>query len=114
MATENFKTKRSILWEHVVKPPFPEKPKIRQWKVNKDGDLVRIKTKEGKRKHYVIAKSRLTEPDWVSHMLSKFTDFDEYGEFVCAYLKACEMAGIKNIQIRLWGDFNEIYDFSNE
>ena len=42
---------------------------------------------------------RLAEDDWISHMRAKTKDF---GEFVAAYLKACELAGITKLNIRIY------------
>ena len=86
---------------------------IDMWKVNKDGDLVWVKNKYGHNKsYYIITKERLNEEDWLSHMNEKM-DAAEFGQFVCAYFKACEMAGIKELKVELRG-FNLSYKFSDE
>ena len=47
----------------------------------------------------LIERERLAEDDWISHMRAKIKDF---GEFVAAYLKACELAGIMVLNIRIY------------
>lgn len=58
-------------------------------------------------------KSQLTEDDWLTHMRGKM-DTDEFGEFACAYFKACEMAGIKELKVSLRGEFNRSFKFADE
>lgn len=70
---------------------------LKNWKINENGDLVRT-TKF----HYTITKDRLKEEDWLSHMAGKLNN-EEYGEFVRAYFKACEMAGIKELNVHIYG-----------
>jgi hypothetical protein len=87
---------------------------LTMWRVDKDGNLVWVKTKFGTNKtYYIIEKSRLTEDDWLTHMRGKM-DVDEFGEFVCAYFKACEMAGIKELKITLRGEFNRDFKYADE
>lgn len=45
----------------------------------------------------LIAKERLEEEDWLSHMAGK--GYLDFKEFVFAYLNACRLAGIKTLNI---------------
>ena len=51
--------------------------------------------------------------DWLTHMRGKM-DADEFGEFACAYFKACEMVGIKELKITLRGEFNRSFKYADE
>ena len=41
-------------------------------------------------------------------------DAADFGEFACAYFKACEMAGIKELKVTLRGEFNRSFKFADE
>lgn len=69
---------------------------LEHYKVNEHGDLL---TWYWGKWHVLIERERLAEDDWISHMRAKTKDF---GEFVSAYLKACELAGIKELKIRVY------------
>lgn len=98
----------------LLDPSNDNQKTLTMWRVDKDGTLVWVKDKYGNnRSHFGIEKSRLTEEDCLTHMKEKM-DVDEYGEFVCAYFKACEMAGIKELKITLRGDFNEDFKYADE
>lgn len=98
----------------LLDPSNDDQKTLTMWRVDKNGNLVWVKNKYGNDKSdYIIEKSRLTEDDWLTHMKDKM-DVDEYGEFVCAYFKACEMAGIKELKITLRGDFNEAFKYADE
>ena len=87
---------------------------LTMWRVDKDGNLVWVKTKNGTNKsYYIIVKEELTNDDWLTHMRGKM-DADEFGEFACAYFKACEMAGIKELKITLRGEFDRSFKFADE
>lgn len=102
------------LKDHVLDFSKDYRKTLAMWRVDKDGNLVWVKTKFGTNKtYYIIEKSRLTEDDWLSHMRGKM-DVDEFGEFVCAYFKACEMAGIKELKITLRGEFNRDFKYADE
>ncbi|MBR1656303.1 MAG: hypothetical protein IJ698_07835, partial [Prevotella sp.] len=78
------------------------------------GNLIWVKDKYGNNKSsYVIEKEELTDDDWLTHMRGKM-ETDEFGEFVCAYFKACEMAGIKELKVTLRGEFNSSSKFADE
>lgn len=55
----------------------------------------------------------MTDGDWLTHMRGKM-DADEFGEFACAYFKACEMAGIKELKVTLRGEFDRSFKFADE
>ena len=48
----------------------------------------------------LIKRERLTDDDWIAHERTKL-DIKEFGEFVCAYLKALERLGIKNLRMSI-------------
>ena len=77
---------------------------IKHWQVDEDGDLVF----DG---WYRISRDRLAEPDWISHIRSK--TWCNLNDFIPAYLKACEMAGIKSLTISLYG-WDSGYKFEGE
>lgn len=98
----------------ILDPKKDYRHKLTMWQVNKHGDLVWVKDKRGhNRSYYVIEKERLTEGDWLTHMRGKM-DADEFGEFACAYFKACEMAGITELKVTLRGEFNMAFKFADE
>ena len=98
----------------ILDPTKNYRYKLTMWKVNKHGDLIWVKDKFGhKKSYYVIEKERLREADWLTHMRGKM-DADEFGEFACAYFKACEMAGITELKVELRGEFNLSLKFANE
>lgn len=82
---------------------------IKGWRVDKYGDLVYY-DEHGNEKYW-IQKHRLTEEDWISHMGQK--GWVMLSEFIPAYFKACEMAGIKELTVKLYG-WNEGYKFQCE
>lgn len=98
----------------VLDPSKDYRQTLTMWRVDKDGNLVWVKNKYGTNKSfYVIMKEEFTNDDWLTHMRGKM-DADEFGEFACAYFKACEMAGITELKITLRGDFNRSCKFANE
>lgn len=98
----------------VLDPSKDYRQKLTMWRVDKDGNLVWVKTKYGaNRSYYVIMKDEFTNDDWLTHMRGKM-DADEFGEFACAYFKACEMAGIKELKVTLRGEFNRSFKFADE
>lgn len=74
-----------------------------QFRVNRRGDLLirRDRTRMNDGWEILIPKERLTESDWISHMRQK--GFMDFGHFVCAYMKALEMRGVKSLQISIYG-----------
>ena len=100
--------------DYLLDPSKDYRQTLTMWRVDKDGNLVWVKTKNGTNKsYYIIEKNRLTEDDWLTHMCGKM-DTDEFGEFACAYFKACEMAGIKELKVSLRGDFNRSFKYADE
>ena len=100
--------------DYLLDPSKDYRQTLTMWRVDKDGNLVWLKTKNGTNKsYYVITKEQLKEDDWLTHMRGKM-DADEFGEFACAYFKACEMAGIKELKVTLRGDFNRSFKFADE
>jgi hypothetical protein len=98
----------------IIDPTEDYRQKLTMWKVNKHGDLVWVKDKFGHNKsYYVIEKERLAEDDWLTHMRGKM-DADEFGEFACAYFKACEKAGITQLKVTLCGEFDMAFKFADE
>lgn len=102
------------LKDYFIDPSKDYRQTLTMWRVDEDGNLIWVKTKYGaNRSDYVIEKERLTEDDWLTHMRGKM-DADEFGEFACAYFKACEMAGITELTVTLRGEFNYAFKFSDE
>ena len=99
---------------YMLDPSKDYREKLTMWRVDEHGNLIWIKNKNGtNRSFYVIEKSQLMEDDWLTHMRGKM-DTDEFGEFACAYFKACEMAGIKELKITLRGEFNRSFKYADE
>ena len=100
--------------DYLLDPSKDYRQTLTMWRVDKDGNLVWVKTKNGTNKsYYIIVKEELTNDDWLTHMRGKM-DADEFGEFACAYFKACEMAGIKELKITLRGEFDRSFKFADE
>ena len=100
--------------DYLLDPSKDYRQTLTMWRVDKHGNLIWVKTKNGTNKsYYIIEKSQLTEDDWLTHMRGKM-DVDEFGEFACAYFKACEMAGIKELKVTLRGEFNRSFKFADE
>ena len=100
--------------DFILDPSKDYRQTLTMWRVDKDGNLVWVKTKNGTNKsYYIIEKNRLTEDDWLTHMRGKM-DTDEFGEFACAYFKACEMAGITELKVKLRGEFDRSFKFADK
>lgn len=86
-----------------IDPSADYRRPLNQFRVNKRGDLLirRNRTRLNDGWEILITKERLTEEDWISHMRQKA--YMDFGEFVCAYLKALEIAGVKNLNIMIYG-----------
>ena len=111
---EKEKELKDELKDFMIDPSKDYREKLTMWRIDKDGNLIWVKTKNGTNKSdYIIEKSRLTEGDWLTHMRGKM-DVDEFGEFACAYFKACEMAGIKELKVTLRGEFNQSSKYADE
>ncbi|MBQ3944532.1 MAG: hypothetical protein II670_02860 [Alphaproteobacteria bacterium] len=98
---------RAIGQRYILHPSKDYKMRLLGFKVNKRGDLL---FKEN-RWEILIPKGRLDEDDWLSDMTEERGM--NYGQFVCAYLLACEKAGIKQMQIRIFC-FEDSYLFEDE
>ncbi len=92
MANEEFK-------KYLINPSMDYRRELNQYKVNKRGDLL---FRENNRWEYFIRRERLTESDWISHLCGRLSN-RQFGEFVCAYLKALERLGVKNLNISIYG-----------
>lgn len=89
-----------------IDPNKDYRRELNQFRVNKHGDLLirRNRTKLNDGWEIFISKNRLTESDWIAHIRTKA--YCDFGEFVCAYLKALEIAGVRNLSITIYG-FND-------
>ncbi len=102
------------LKDYLLDPSKDYRQTLTMWRVDKHGNLIWVKDKYGaNRSDYIIEKSRLMEDDWLTQMHGKM-EVDEFGEFACAYFKACEMAGIKELKVTLRGEFNQSFKFADE
>lgn len=102
------------LKDYILDPSKDYRQTLTMWRVDKDGNLVWLKNKYGTNKsYYIIEKKELMDDDWLTHMRGKM-DADKFGEFACAYFKACEMAGIKELKVTLRGEFNQSFKFADE
>ncbi|MBO4802714.1 MAG: hypothetical protein J5545_12760 [Bacteroidaceae bacterium] len=111
---EKHKELTDELKDYILDPSKDYRQTLTMWRVDKDGNLVWVKTKNGTNKsYYIIVKEELTNDDWLTHMRCKM-DADEFGEFACAYFKACEKAGIKELKITLRGEFDRSFKFADE
>jgi len=87
---------------------------LTMWRVDEYGNLQWVTDKYGRdRTYYVIEKNRLKRDYLLSHMISKM-DANEFGQFVCAYFKACEMAGITELEVSLSGVFDRDFKFGDK
>jgi hypothetical protein len=102
------------LKDFIIDPSKDYRQILTMWRVDEDGNLIWVKTRNGTNKsYYIIEKSQLKDGDWLTHMRGKM-DADEFGEFACAYFKACEMAGIKELKVTLRGEFNQSFKYDDE
>lgn len=100
--------------DYLLDPSKDYRQTLTMWRVDKHGNLIWVKDKYGNNKSfYVIEKEELTDEDWLTHMRGKL-DAADFGEFACAYFKACEMAGIKELKVTLRGEFNRSFKFADE
>ena len=82
---------------------------LNQFKLNRHGDLL---IKRNNRWEILIEKSRLTEGDWIAHLRTK-QYIQDYGDFIRAYGKALEKAGVKTLTISIYG-FDSACKFADE
>lgn len=89
--------------DYLIDPSKDYRRELNHFRVSKRGDLLiqRGRTKLNDGWEILIPRNRLTESDWISHMRQKA--YMNFGEFVCAYLKALEMAGVKTLNIVIYG-----------
>ncbi len=114
MTMEKEKELTDELKDYVLDPSKDYRQKLTMWRVDEHGNLIWVKTKFGTNKsYYVIAKEELKDDEWLTHMRGKM-DPDEFGEFACAYFKACEMAGITELKVKLRGEFNRSFKYADE
>lgn len=86
---------------------------LSKYRVNKRGDLLiqRNRTSFNGGWEILIPRNRLTECDWVSHMKEK--GYCNFGDFVCAYMKALEKAGIRKLEVVIYG-FDDSFKYADE
>lgn len=84
---------------YFLDPKKDYRRELNQYKVNKHGDLL---IRENNRWECHIRRERLAEPYWIAHLCGRLSN-RELGEFVCAYMKALEIAGVKNLNIAVYG-----------
>lgn len=96
------------LKDHLLDPSKDYRRELSKFKVNLRGDLLIMRNN---RWESLIKRERLTDYDWISQMRPKF-DIKDFGEFVCAYLKALERLGIKNLRMFIYG-FNNSCKYSD-
>ena len=102
------------LKDYIIDPSKDYRQTLTMWRVDKHGNLIWVKDKYANNKSfYVIEKKELIDEDWLTHMRGKL-DVVDFGEFACAYFKACEMAGITELKITLRGEFNRSFKFADE
>ena len=108
----------ALLERCTIDPDKDYRAEIRNFYLDEEGNLVWQKWRRyndptsGKGNTYVIDAERLTEPDWISHMFGKM-DYELFGEFVGAYLKALERRGVKKLEIDI-RDFDMTQKFPGE
>ena len=111
---DNEKKLTDELKDYILDPSKDYRQTLTMWRVDKHGNLIWMKDKYGNNKSfYVIEKEELTDEDWLTHMRGKL-DTADFGEFVCAYFKACEMSGIAELKVTLRGEFNRSFKFADE
>lgn len=95
-----------------INPCMDYRLELSHFRVNKHGDLLinRGSTKHNDGWEIFIPKERLTESDWISDISTE--DHRIFGEFVCAYLKALEVAGVKNLNISIYG-FDDSFKYAD-
>ena len=102
------------LKDFIIDPSKDYRQILTMWRVDEDGNLIWVKTRNGTNKsYYIIEKSQLKDGDWLTYMRGKM-DADEFGEFACAYFKACEMAGITELKVKLRGEFDRSFKFADK
>ena len=86
-----------------IDPSKDYRRELNQFRLNRHGDLLirRNRTKLNDGWEIFIPRNRLTESDWIAHIRTKA--YCDFGEFVCAYLKALEKAGVRNLNIAIYG-----------
>ena len=100
--------------DFIIDPSKDYRQILTMWRVDEDGNLIWVKTRNGTNKsYYIIEKSQLKDGDWLTYMRGKM-DADEFGEFACAYFKACEMAGITELKVKLRGEFDRSFKFADK
>jgi hypothetical protein len=66
------------------------------WEIGINGDIIH---KQGK---LTITKSRLSDRDWISHLLFKPYMIGEWNDFIQCYWIACHLAGINSIEMDIY------------
>lgn len=101
------------LKDYLLDPSKDYRTTLKYWRVDKHGNLIWVKTKNGTRKgFYIIRKSELTDCDWISHMKTKL-DLDEFADFLAGYFTVLERNGIQSIKVRIYG-FAHSFKFADE
>jgi len=73
--------------------PIQRSMKFGAWVVDEKGNITEST------RPYEIESNQLMEADWILHMSKKA--WCNLGDFVNAYLTACDIAGIKTLNIRV-------------
>ena len=82
-----------------IDPSKDYRRELNQFRVNGHGDLL---INRFGRWECLIERDRLTESDWIAHIRQK-AYIKDYGAFICAYMKALEIAGVRSLNIAIYG-----------
>lgn len=82
--------------------------RIYGYKLSKRGDLL---VRNGQTWEILIGKQHLADGDWLSDFATE--PGMNFGQFVRAYLVACQRAGITHMDVRIYG-FSDSYRLEDE
>ena len=72
------------------------------WEIDDNGNIIRLHQES-----YIIEKDRLTELNWLNHILNKY-DENAGNEFYFVFMEALKKAGYKTLTIDLEDSLNKI------